>query len=664
MSQTPPQSCEKCGAKMAAPVLGGLCPGCVAAVAFGPEPNSPTTRRQMPLPDFEGYQVLEEIGRGGMGVVFKARQAKLDRIVALKTILAGRLASAGEVERLRAEAQAAAHLQHPNIVAIHEIGELDGLPYFSMDYVEGRSLAQLVHDGPLTPTRAATYVKTLAEAIAYAHEQGILHRDLKPSNVLIDKFDEPRVTDFGLAKRLLSESQLNTQLTVTGQVIGTPSFIPPEQAGANNGEPGPASDIYSMGALLYFLLTARPPFLGATLEETLARVLNAEPETPRVLNRVVPRDLETICMRCLQKEAARRYPSAQELADDLGRFLRHEPILARPVAGLEKAWRWCRKRPAVASLGMSLGATLAALLLVLGLVYAKRGPMHIPVLAGNGACATIDGQIYVVIPSVGDGPGLHLFYAYDAVRNSWSAPLPAVPLVHDHGCAGAIDRKIYVAGGSNQQGALDKLDIYDPALNQWTSGAPMKTPRVNCAAAVLNGMLYVLGGTSGGDPSNTLSSVEIYDPKTGSWTSGPTMPTARFALGAAVMDGTLYAVAGRDRFSDNLPTLEALGADGIWVPLASAPTPVADAFVAARDGILYLAGGRGGPNETLALVQAYSARTGKWTVITRLPDGRMDGCGAQWSGGELYFFGGWSMTDRLPRSDVFVYNPARNTWRH
>jgi len=257
MSQTPPQSCEKCGAKMAAPVLGGLCPGCVAAVAFGPEPNSPTTRRQMPLPDFEGYQVLEEIGRGGMGVVFKARQAKLDRIVALKTILAGRLASAAEVERLRAEAQAAAHLQHPNIVAIHEIGELDGLPYFSMDYVEGRSLAQLVHDGPLTPTRAATYVKTLAEAIAYAHEQGILHRDLKPSNVLIDKFDEPRVTDFGLAKRLLSESQLNTQLTVTGQVIGTPSFIPPEQAGANNGEPGPASDIYSMGALLYFLLTAR-----------------------------------------------------------------------------------------------------------------------------------------------------------------------------------------------------------------------------------------------------------------------------------------------------------------------------------------------------------------------------------------------------------------------
>ena len=277
---------------------------------------------------FGDYELIEEIARGGMGIVFKARQRKLDRIVAVKMILAGQFASREQALRFRVEAEAAARLQHPNIVRIHETGEQDGQPYFSMDYVEGGNLASLVREKPLPAKRAAGYVKTIAEAIHYAHEQGILHRDLKPSNVLIDHADQPHVTDFGLAKRMTKESFL----TVTGDVMGSPNFMPPEQAGAKGGKAGRYSDVYSLGGILFYLVTGRPPFVAGTAAETMHHVLNTEPVSPRLLNPSVPQDIATICLKCLEKEPAKRYQTAQQMADELGRFLRDEPLLAPAAA--------------------------------------------------------------------------------------------------------------------------------------------------------------------------------------------------------------------------------------------------------------------------------------------------------------------------------------------
>jgi len=288
-----------------------------------------------------------------MGIVYKARQKSLDRIVALKMLLFGPQASPEFAKRFRAEAVLAASLQHPNIVAIHEVGAHEGQQFFVMDYVAGPSLAHLVGHEPLPARRAAGYLKTVAEAIHYAHERGILHRDLKPSNVLIDANDQPRVTDFGLARRFKGDSQV----TLTGQVLGSPNYIPPEQALGKRGKVSRQSDVYALGAMLYHLLTGRPPFQGETLTDTLHQALNTEPLTPRLLNPSIPGELETICLKCLEKEPGRRYPTAQALADDLGRFLAGEPILARPVNLLGKTWKWCRRRPALASLAAALALT-------------------------------------------------------------------------------------------------------------------------------------------------------------------------------------------------------------------------------------------------------------------------------------------------------------------
>jgi WD40 repeat protein/predicted Ser/Thr protein kinase len=308
---------------------------------------------------FGDYELLEEIARGGMGVVYRARQKSLDRIVAVKVILAGRFAGKELTQRFRGEAAAAGTLQHPNIVAIHDIGMHEGQHFFSMDYIEGQNLAQFVKNTPLPAEKAARDVKLIAEAIHYAHQQGILHRDLKPSNILIDANDQPRVTDFGLAKRLDGHSSL----TMTGQVLGSPNFMPPEQASDARGKVGRYSDVYGLGAILYYLLTARAPFQADTLEGIVTQVLQAETVAPRLLNASVSPDLETICLKCLEKEANRRYQTAQELADELGRFLSGEPITARPVTRIERAWRWCKRKPALAS---SLVLALI-LLLVLGI---------------------------------------------------------------------------------------------------------------------------------------------------------------------------------------------------------------------------------------------------------------------------------------------------------
>jgi len=290
---------------------------------------------------FGDYHLIEPIAKGGMGIVYKAKQRKLNRIVAIKMILAGQFADQADIDRFYAEAEAAAALSHPNIVAIHEVGEFDGQHFFSMDFIDGQSLSDLVRENPLPARRAAEIVRTLAETMQYAHDNGIVHRDLKPSNVLLDKKQRPLITDFGLAKQVTNQSQL----TMAGAVVGTPSYMPPEQAAGKSDEVGPWSDLYSLGAILYELVTGRPPFQAATPFETIRQVLEAEPLSPRLLNPGIPKDLETICLKCLQKARTNRYASAQELADELGRFLRGEPIQARPISQLARFWRLCRRYP-------------------------------------------------------------------------------------------------------------------------------------------------------------------------------------------------------------------------------------------------------------------------------------------------------------------------------
>jgi formylglycine-generating enzyme required for sulfatase activity len=292
------------------------------------------------------YELLHEIARGGMGVVFKARQVTLNRSVAVKMILGGQLARPEDVQRFHTEAEAAAQLDHPGIVPIYEVGQHEGQRYFSMGFVDGRSLSKKVADSPLPAREAAEIVRAVAESVQYAHDKGVIHRDLKPGNILLDKDGKPRVTDFGLAK--LTES--GSDLTGTGQVLGTPSYMPPEQAAGQASAVGRQSDVYSLGAILYCLLTGRPPFQAATPLETLLLVRSQEPVPPIQLNGAIPLDLNTISLKCLEKDPARRYRSAQELADELQRHLSGEPIFARPIGLVERSWRWCRRRPLIPSI--------------------------------------------------------------------------------------------------------------------------------------------------------------------------------------------------------------------------------------------------------------------------------------------------------------------------
>jgi predicted Ser/Thr protein kinase len=305
------------------------------------------------------YELLEEIARGGMGVVYRARQISLNRLVALKVLLAGEFSGDVFTKRFRREAEAAASLNHPHIVSIYEVGHHHGQPFFSMELLEGRSLTELARDQPLPARRAAQLVKHIAEAVQFAHERGVLHRDLKPSNVLISEGDVPHITDFGLAKRI----EDNPDLTLTGQVLGTPNYMPPEQADPRRAPPSPAGDVYSLGAILYHLLTGRPPFLAQTLTQTIRLVTEAEPVSPRLLNPDVPRDLETICLRCLQKDPAHRFSSAALLADELGRFMRDEPIVSRPISVGARFARWCQRKPALAA-SVAIGALLLLIVMI------------------------------------------------------------------------------------------------------------------------------------------------------------------------------------------------------------------------------------------------------------------------------------------------------------
>jgi TolB-like protein/Tfp pilus assembly protein PilF/predicted Ser/Thr protein kinase len=386
--------CRKCGAKIFSDAPKGLCTACVLETALGIFPDAvaagddggsaediktknetarPETAATM-LGELGDYELLEEIGRGGQGVVFRARQKSLNRTVALKVISLGQWASKAHLKRFRLEAEAAAKLEHPGIVPIHDVGERDGSCYFSMKFVQGGQLDEVVRRTPMSIRQAVELIAKVARTVHYAHEHGILHRDIKPGNILLDPKGEPQLTDFGLARLVESESSV----TQTLDVLGTPSYMAPEQAVGNNAAVSCVTDVYGIGAVLYQLLTGHPPFAGGATYETIKLLLDTEPRPPRSLNSKIDRDLSTICLKCLEKDPKRRYSSALALAEDLERWLKHEPIAARSVGPLVRGRKWVRRNPSIAV----MAAMLFALAVPLGVMVWKSEFIRRPVTNG------------------------------------------------------------------------------------------------------------------------------------------------------------------------------------------------------------------------------------------------------------------------------------------
>src|SRR5437870_3739100 len=355
--------CGKCGSKIFADAPQGFCGLCLFKTGLGPlrEEDESFESSQVAMPtDFEDYELLKEIGRGGQGVVYRARQKSLNRTVALKVIGVGHWDSEAHLRRFRLEAEAAASLNHPFIVPIHEIRERNGCCYFSMNLREGGQLDEAVKRQVISIRRAVELIAKLARTVHYAHENGILHRDIKPGNVLLDKEGEPHLTDFGLARLVETEGSV----TRTTEMLGTPSYMAPEQANGN-AEVTAAADIYGLGAVLYQLLTGAPPFVGRSTYETVRLLLETDPRQPRLLNPKVDRDLSTICLKCLEKDPQRRYASALALGEDLERWLRREPIRARPTGLFTRGKKWLHRNPSNAFAGASLAGLIAALSVII-----------------------------------------------------------------------------------------------------------------------------------------------------------------------------------------------------------------------------------------------------------------------------------------------------------
>lgn len=383
---------------------------------------------------FGDYEIISEIARGGMGVVYKARQISLNRVVALKKVLSGQLAGEQDIQRFRIEAEASANLDHPGIVPVHDFGVVDGQHFFSMGFVEGRSLADRISESPLEPREAAELLIKIARAVAFANEKGVIHRDLKPGNVLLDRDGQPRVTDFGLAKQQRNDSGM----TATGQILGTPSYMPPEQASGQDDVIDQRADVYALGAILYATLTGRPPFQAANPIATLKQVMEQEPVSIRQLAPDAPRDLETICLKCLQKDAEQRYASGSELADDLQRWLDGKPILARPVSKLERLRKWSIRFPVVAVLvglfpALALNYEKVALVCTAAALVGVNVPLRIRtirtlveglligviVLLGSGRFLTSDPLFYL---SLGFGASISI-QSFARLKNNYGRGL-------------------------------------------------------------------------------------------------------------------------------------------------------------------------------------------------------------------------------------------------
>ena len=365
--------CQKCQRPAGSTAPHALCPACLlGAMLPGGDVDEPVENPgTAKMGSFGSYELLEEIAHGGMGIVYKARQGSLNRMVALKMVLGGKFAGQAELKRFQGEAEAIAELDHPNIVPIYEVGEHEGQPYFSMKLIAGGSLSTRLAKSPLSNRVGATLLATAARAVHYAHQHGILHRDIKPANILIDASGQPHLTDFGLAKNLKGDSSL----TLSGAVMGTPAYMAPEQAAGKNRQVTGAADVYSLGAILYQILAGRPPFQADTPLETLRKVTDEEPKRPSSINIGADADLEIICLKCLEKAPHRRYASAEQLAEDLERWLRDEPIRARPVTPLERSWKWIKRRPAFAAMG---GVTLLALTFAIVSVSQPKPPPSPP----------------------------------------------------------------------------------------------------------------------------------------------------------------------------------------------------------------------------------------------------------------------------------------------
>jgi serine/threonine protein kinase/tetratricopeptide (TPR) repeat protein len=392
--------CAKCGAEIPADAPEGLCTACLFETglnllagegertyeggsvspktihAFGEHvpPDKEKSGSSKTFADFGDYELLDVIGRGAQGVVYRARQKSLNRTVALKVIGLGHWATEAHLKRFRREAEAAASLEHSGIVPIYEVGERDGSCYFSMKLVEGGQLDAMLKREPMPIRRAVEQIVKIARTVHYAHDHGILHRDIKPGNILIDQKGEPHLTDFGLARLIETESTV----TRTLEVLGTPSYMAPEQAVGNNAQLTVVTDVYGVGAVFYQLLTGHPPFAGGTTYETIKLLLDTEPRQPRLWNSKVDRDLSTICLKCLEKDPERRYPSALELAEDLERWLKHEPILARRTGPLTRSKKWVQRNPT----GTLLAGSLVALATAAGWIVWKSELIHHPLASG------------------------------------------------------------------------------------------------------------------------------------------------------------------------------------------------------------------------------------------------------------------------------------------
>jgi serine/threonine protein kinase len=372
------KTCRRCGAKLFGNAK--ACSACMLETALGQLGDEGVNiagdgaKVASPMSEFGDYELLDEIGRGGQAVVYRARQKSLNRIVALKLIGLGRWSSTPHLKRFRHEAEAAASLEHPQIVPIYEIGERDGFCYFSMQFIEGGRLDQILKRDSLSPGHAAELLVKIARTVQFAHEHGILHRDIKPGNILLDRQGEPHLTDFGLARLLEQESTITNSF----DVLGTPSYMAPEQAAGQSKELTAAADVYLLGAVFYQMLTGEPPFAGGTTYETIRLVLDSEPRQPRLLNPKIDRDLNTICLKCLEKDPKRRYSSALALAEDLQRWLKHEPILARRTGIFTRWKKWVRRNPGFAA----MAAMLLALAVPLGVMVWKSEFVQPPPTTG------------------------------------------------------------------------------------------------------------------------------------------------------------------------------------------------------------------------------------------------------------------------------------------